>query len=82
MVPPAQEKSEEQPPGGGGGNRIQEGACLPLEAIKLYVVSKDGSKAEPISGRDLFLKKRVVVIAIPGAFTPGASCRIKPSNGS
>lgn len=45
---PAQEKSEQQQQGGGSGGekRIEVGACLPLEQIKLYVVSKDGSKAE------------------------------------
>ena len=99
MAPPAHETSEQDT-----SNRIQEGACLPLEDIKLYVVAKDGGKSEvsqasvlidsmsalglfqsrlttrtqpmhpnqPLSGRDLFLGKRVVVIAIPGAFTPGA----------
>ena len=41
MAPPAQETSEQ-----GTTNRIQEGACLPLDDIKLYAVAKDGSKAE------------------------------------
>ena len=33
---------------------------------------------QPISGRELFLGKRVVVIAIPGAFTPVCSSRHVP----
>lgn len=35
-----------QQQGSSSGNRIQVGACLSLDQIKLYVVSKDGSKAE------------------------------------
>lgn len=47
MVPPAQEKSEtQQPPSQPEGSRIQEGACLPVDQIKLYVTAKDGSKSE------------------------------------
>jgi hypothetical protein len=41
MAPPAHETSEQST-----SNRIQEGACLPLEDIKLYVVAKDGGKSE------------------------------------
>lgn len=74
MAPPTQETGEQ----GTGTNRIQDGACLPLEDIKLFEVAKDGSKAEPISGRDLFLGKRVVLIAFPPAFTPVCSSRHVP----
>lgn len=45
MATPEEEKSEQQQDSS-GGNCIQVGACLPLDQIKLYVVSKDGSKAE------------------------------------
>ncbi len=72
---PQQQQQQQQQQQGATttSDRIQEGACLPLDDIKLYVVSKDGSKSEPLPGRELFLGKRVVVIAIPGAFTPGNS---------
>lgn len=53
---------------------IKQGDTLP--AMKLMAATKDGPKE--LSTEDIFKGKRVVLFAVPGAFTPTCSARHLP----
>ena len=53
---------------------IKPGDSLP--SMKLMAATADGPRA--VSTDDLFLSKRVVLFAVPGAFTPTCSARHLP----